>query len=76
MHVMETALLSNASTNQRRMTEGEQAYFERAAGYAPALRRAFAIAAAIGIVVIALQVASAGALRGDGIELAALSIAG
>lgn len=77
MHIIETALLTNAAARQRRTSEGEQAYFERASSYAPALRRAVAFVATVGIVVIALQAASAGAvLDRDRLEIASISVAG
>ena len=75
MHIIETALLTNAAARRFRKPEAEQAYFERSARYAPALRRAVAFVATVGIVVIALQVASAGAtLRGE--QVASISAAG
>lgn len=74
MHIIETALVTNAVA--RRTAEAEQAYFERARGSAPALRRAAAFVVTVGIVVIALQVASAGAALHPGIELAAIWAAG
>ena len=77
MNIIETALLTNSAAHQHRTREDEQAYFERASSYAPALRRAVAFVATVGIVVIALQVASADAmLDRDGVELASVSIRG
>jgi hypothetical protein len=75
MHIIEIAAFTNACARQRRSPEAEQAYFERASRYAPTLRRAFGFVVTVGIVVIALQVASAGAtLRGE--QVASISVAG
>lgn len=77
MHIIETALLTNTAARHRRTREGEQAYFERASSYAPALRRAVVFVATVGIVVIALQVASAGAaLDHTGVEIASILVEG
>jgi hypothetical protein len=75
MHIIETALVTNAVA--RRTADAEQAYFERAARVAPSLRRAIAFVATVGIVVIALQAASAGAaLHRGGLQFASISAAG
>jgi hypothetical protein len=77
MHIIEIALITNGAARPCRTPEDEQAYFESASSYAPALRRAVAFVATVGVVVIALQVASAGAaLHRGGVEIASISVGG
>lgn len=77
MHIVETALLTNAAARKRRTPESEQSYFEQASSHAPALRRAAAFVVTVGVLVMALQVASAGAiLNRDAVELASIAMRG
>lgn len=60
MYVIEAALIANLDSRQRRAA-GRSIGSGRPVTLASVLRRAFAFVATVGIVVIALQIASAGA---------------
>ena len=76
MHVIEAALVANLDSAQRKAAGGA-AEFDRSVRLAPVLRRTLAFVATVGIVVIALQVAAAGAsIFNGGEQVASIAIAG